>query len=257
MGYAVVFWIDERLVRGLLGDKFYIPGSCGHDVVAKVGTALHALLIQYGHGDHGPRHAELDGTECFHGVTMFHSTGEALLEWNEGKLVVVDYGHDDEQVAARLADLRERSSSGVRLPLRGRARTTLIQRIGAGLESPESAQQHDGLASVFWVYEDWYRDHKHGEDVERDRLLPRSSYGRKMALEERPFEEPNPGEFWPLEEMGRAVLEMIMLRTEYSAAIGRHGNAINKAASLVSADPAGFIWSGNCLREVHDPSLPR
>lgn len=229
MGYAVVFWIDERPVRAI-GGNWHIPGSSGNqDLAIKVGRALADLLDQYPRGCSDSRSADLDGSPCFKGVRTFHSRDEALLEWKEEKLVVVDFGHDREQFVARLASLRKHSGLDVRQPLRGKCRNNLIQRIGAGSESYESALQRDGLASVYWAYEDWYGDYVRGTSAPK----------------------------WPLEEMGRAILNMIMLRTEYAVDIGMHGNAINKAATVLTDRPVGFVWAGNCLREVNDPSLPR
>lgn len=225
MGYARVFWIQEKPIREYIsanGSDDAITEEIGKRILAFSAKDTGGLLDR-----DTPTSLPLFNTPSvlFPFQYSFHSTGFIVLIWTGNRLCAL------RKPSLSMFDSLCQLTSTV-----GTSHTVLsiseagYSRAIAGGEWQNQLEQ-SMWTSLYWIHEDFSRDFERVPEVD-----------------------------WPCKEVGVAALDLMLSNWKSSAGILYHGNALKKCCSFTQPEFAVIVWSLNCLRllsQIDDDEIQR
>jgi len=237
MGFANIIWIDELPIRKVLTD------FCNPDlmIVQQIGRSVMKLVAHDSNiGIPELRSTDfLDHPKVFNSAGVQHSSsfglyiwsGQALYKFDKNSMLGRGSINDESDIdnlhfLARLDNLLPNNRLIKRMT--HKEHDNAINSIMMKRTAKESFNIANGISSIYWIYEDWSRNYRNMDESK-----------------------------WPIEEVGKSILEMIESNLNGCAVnIGSYGACINKAATVISPQFSAFIWKDNCLQHIQDVELP-
>ena len=205
MGYARIFWISEEPIR-----RFLAQNDKDDAFFEEIGRKV--LAISKGNSPQPFFDDELTFFPC----RSFHSTDFCVLVWTGQRLDIVPMNELDAKQFDFLCSMQQQiGSQHVITAMPKKERDLAV----AALRGWKNPLENAGEYSIYWIYEDFFRD-----------------YTRKAESE------------WPCKDVGVAISELMLSNWDKSQNIKNHGGAISRACTFLKTEMCFFVWSLNCLR---------
>jgi len=215
MGYARIFWIDEKPIRHYLDENEKderLVQEIGHRVLL-ISTAD---SFQNATINLPAAQPFLDKGLSFFPCRSFHASDFCVLVWTGQRLEILpELNAEQFDFLCRMQQQAGPKHMVTAMPKKERDLAV------AAIRGWDNPLQSEGEFSIYWIYEDFTQDYTQ---------MPESE--------------------WPCKDVGLAVSDLMLSNWNKSQNIRNHGGAVSRACTFLKTEMCFFVWAQNCLRPL-------